>query len=101
MAGGGAGAAGELPEGGFLKAARLIYSNQNGGKTPVPARRRKRMTIKAYQRSSLLGADVSTRDFVLSQGSGNAALCIWMAANAVWAARQRKKQNNIYLETGD
>ena len=56
MAGGGAGAAGELPEGGFLKAARLIYSNQNGGKTPVPARRRERMTIKAYQRSGLLGA---------------------------------------------
>ena len=100
MAGGGAEAAGELPEGGFLKAARLIYSNQSE-KTPAPARRRKRMTIKAYQRSSLLGADVSTRDFVLSQGSGNAALCIWMAANAVWAARQRKKQNNIYLETGD
>ena len=48
-----------------------------------------------------LGADVSTWDFVLSQGSGNAALCIWMAANAVWAARQRKKPNNIYLETGD
>lgn len=100
MVGGGAGAAGELPEGGFLKAARLIYSNQSE-KTPAPARRRKRMTIKAYQRSSLLGADVSTWDFVLSQGSGNAALCIWMAANTVWAARQRKKQNNIYLETGD
>ena len=87
MAGGGAGAAGELPEGGFLKAARLIYSNQSK-KNARPARRRKRMTIKAYQRSSLLGADVSTRDFVLSQGSGNAALCIWMAANALWAGRQ-------------
>lgn len=34
------------------------------------------------------GAEISTWDFVLSQGSGNAALCIWMTANAVWAARQ-------------
>jgi len=38
-----------------------------------------------------LGADISTWDFVLSQGSGNAALCIWMLANAVWAGRQLKK----------
>ena len=36
-----------------------------------------------------LGAVPSTWDFVLSQGSGNAALLIWMAANAVWAGRQR------------
>ncbi len=34
------------------------------------------------------GAEVSTWDFVLSQGSGNAALCIWMLANAVWARRR-------------
>ena len=34
------------------------------------------------------GAEVSTWDFVLSQGSGNAALCIWMLANAFWAGRQ-------------
>lgn len=34
-----------------------------------------------------LGAEVSTWDFVLSQGSGSAALLIWMAANAVWARR--------------
>ena len=34
-----------------------------------------------------LGAEVSTWDFVLSQGSGNAALLIWMAANAVWARK--------------
>ena len=34
MAGGGAGAARELPEGGFLKAARLIHSNQSK-KTPA------------------------------------------------------------------
>ena len=38
-----------------------------------------------------LGADISTWDFVLSQGSGNAALCIWMLVNAVWAGRQTKK----------
>ena len=37
-----------------------------------------------------LGADISTWDFVLSQGSGNAAQCIWMLANAVWAGRQAK-----------
>lgn len=39
----------------------------------------------------LLGAKSSTWDFVLSQGSGNAALCIWMAANALWAGRQEKR----------
>ena len=38
-----------------------------------------------------LGANISTWDFVLSQDSGNAALCIWMAANAVWAGIQTKK----------
>ncbi len=37
-----------------------------------------------------VGADISTWDFVLSQGSGNAALCIWMIANAVRADRQIK-----------
>ncbi len=37
-----------------------------------------------------LGADISTWDFVLSQGSGNAALCIWMFVNAFWASRQTK-----------
>ena len=35
-----------------------------------------------------LGAEVSTWDFVLSQGSGNAALCIWMLANAFWAGKK-------------
>lgn len=48
---------------------------------------------KAYRRDSLLGAlgaEISTWDFVLSQGSGNAALCLWMAANAVWAGRRPK-----------
>ncbi len=37
-----------------------------------------------------LGAEVSTWDFVLSQGSGNAALCLWMLANALWAGREAK-----------
>ena len=35
----------------------------------------------------VLGAAVSTWDFVLSQGSGNAALLLWMVSNAVWARR--------------
>ena len=35
-----------------------------------------------------LGAEVSTWDFVLSQGSGNAALLIWMLVNAIWTRRQ-------------
>lgn len=39
-----------------------------------------------------LGAAVSTWDFVLSQGSGNAALCIWMLANAVWAGKPAAKR---------
>ena len=39
-----------------------------------------------------LGADILTWDFVLSQGSGNAALCIWMLANAAWAGQQMKKE---------
>lgn len=43
-----------------------------------------------------LGAEISTWDFVLSQGSSNAALCIWMLANAVWASRQKK---NVKGET--
>ena len=38
-----------------------------------------------------LGADISTWDFVLSQGSGNAALCIWMLVNA--AAAKPSVQN--------
>ena len=41
-----------------------------------------------------LGAKISTWDFVLSQGSGNAALLIWMAANAVWAGRCEKKAHD-------
>ncbi len=40
-----------------------------------------------------LGADVSAWDFVLSHGSGNAAICIWMLVNAVWAGNQAKNVN--------
>lgn len=32
----------------------------------------------------LAEAEVSTMDFVLSQGSGGAALLIWVAASAIW-----------------
>ena len=51
----------------------------------------------------LLGAPVSTWDFVLSQGSGNAALLIWMLANAVWAPRGKAAANmtNWQEETKD
>ena len=38
-----------------------------------------------------LGADICTWDFVFSQGSGNAALGIWMLANAFWAGAKAKK----------
>lgn len=38
----------------------------------------------------LCGAEISTWDFVLSQGSGNAALMIWMFANFVWASGKPK-----------
>ena len=34
-----------------------------------------------------LGARITTWDFVVSQGSGNAVLCVWMLANAVFAYR--------------
>lgn len=37
----------------------------------------------------LLGAEVSTVDFVLSQTSGNAGLFIYMLANLVWALRKK------------
>ena len=38
-----------------------------------------------------LGAEISPWDYILSQGSTNVALCIWMLANAAWAGRQIKK----------
>ena len=37
-----------------------------------------------------LGAEISTWDFVLSQGSGNAALLLWMLAS-VLSAKQTVK----------
>lgn len=46
-----------------------------------------------------LGAEVSTWDFVLSQGSGNAALCIWMIVNTIWASIMVKRidtEVNLY-----
>ena len=52
------------PSGGFQTAQRLAASN------PLPKE------------------EFSTLDFVLSQGSGNAALCIWMLACSLWAGRQ-------------
>ena len=39
-----------------------------------------------------LGAGVSTWDFVLSQGSGNAALLVWMLANAVYSGKEIRKE---------
>lgn len=46
------------------------------------------------------GADVSTRDFVLSQGSGNAALCIWIFVNAVRAFCRPEPTENAEERTG-
>ncbi len=40
----------------------------------------------------MLGAKISTWDFILSQGSGNAALCIFMIACAVRAGRQEQNE---------
>ena len=37
-----------------------------------------------------LGADISTWEFVLSQGSGNAALLLWMLASALCAKQTVK-----------
>ena len=42
-----------------------------------------------------LGATISTWDYVLSQGSTNASLCIWMIANAIWAEVQIKREGKI------
>lgn len=39
----------------------------------------------------LLGAEIPTWDFVCNQGSGNAALCIWMAANTLWASKKSSR----------
>lgn len=47
-----------------------------------------------------LGAAPSTWDFVLSQGSGNAALCLWMLVNALWAGRQGKRIGKEAMQHG-
>lgn len=39
-----------------------------------------------------LGAEISTWDYVLSQGSTNASFCLWMLLNAVWASCQQKRE---------
>ena len=58
------------------------------------------MNLKRFQRDCLLGAlgwflmligDLCLSAIPASQGSTNAALCIWMLENAVWAALERKK----------
>ena len=41
----------------------------------------------------LAGAEVSTMDFVLSQDSGNAALLIWMTANAIWIGAEHPEMD--------
>lgn len=46
----------------------------------------------------LFDAEISTWDFVLSQGSGNAALFIWIFANAVWAFGMRKIQKQTEIK---
>ena len=43
----------------------------------------------------MLGAEISSWDFVLSQCSGNAALTIWMLANAIWALSHMKNKRRI------
>ena len=58
------------------------------------------MNLKRFQRDCLLGVlgwflmligDLCLSAIPASQGSTNAALCIWMLENAVWAALERKK----------
>lgn len=58
------------------------------------------MNLKRFQRDCLFGAlgwflmligDLCLSAIPANQGSINAALCIWMLANAVWAALERKK----------
>lgn len=44
------------------------------------------------------GASISMWDFVLSQGSGNAALCIWMLVNAAWADIQTKRKGDVICQ---
>ena len=72
-----------------------------GGQRPVCQRSIFKRVVRAVAAAAAagnglcgmaLGAEISTWDFVLSQGSGNAALFIRMMINAVWAARQEKKE---------
>ena len=68
-------------------------------KTVLPRRRLFALHMIVFQLVLVLipdlrqavGAAPSTWDFVLSQGSGNAALCLWMLVNALWAGRQGKR----------
>lgn len=48
-----------------------------------------------------LGAEISPWDAILSQGSTNGALCIWMLANAVWAGRQINKAKGCQRQHSD
>ena len=45
--------------------------------------------IRQLLGAELLGAGISTWDFVVSQSSGNASLFIWLIANAVRAGKQK------------
>ena len=47
---------------------------------------------KKYRRDCLLGAVPYTWDFILSQGSANAALFIWLAASTVCAGRLKTEE---------
>lgn len=47
--------------------------------------------------SRALGRDISIWDYILSQGSTNASLCIWMLSNAVWAGFKKRKMNNTFF----
>ena len=58
----------------------------------VPAARAQLVLMLIPDVRQALGAAVSTWDFVLSQGSGNAGLLCWMLANALWARRQEKRE---------
>lgn len=48
--------------------------------------------IRQLLGAELLGAGISTWDFVVSQSSGNASLFIWLIANAVRAGKQKNTE---------
>lgn len=64
---------------------KKIPRDARGGVPPDPSAA---VLPGGYLRDCLLGAAPFTWDFVLSQGSGNAALLLWVLANAAWAARR-------------